>query len=139
MTSERHEEIEHIIKKKLNRADIGAKSWSTLYNGSLIVSALASAIAAIFLKLDITAHLPYRTDISAILAGVAAVLTTIAAAGGFDRKWQINRISRSRLEQLQVDLTNPQVNEEEIREELKQIIEQHEEGILGPKKKAGNS
>lgn len=39
----------------------------------------------------------YRADIADGLAAAAPLVTTLAASGGFGRKWQANRRSRGRI------------------------------------------
>ena len=120
-----------MIDQKFKSYDRWSKTWSFMYQSFLIISALASAGAALVLKLDSMKDVQYQTDISAILAGLAAVLTTLIAAGGFDRKWRVSRASRNSIEQLKINLTNPDFETGEIRAKLVEILQTHNEGVSG--------
>lgn len=72
----------------------------------------------------------FKTDIAAGASAFAALLTAIAAASGFSRKWQANRISRGKIEQLQIDMSEPGVDLKQVRKELKDIIAKHDEKIV---------
>ena len=60
----------------------------------------------------------------------ATVLASIAAAQGFARKWQANRMSRSRIDQLRVEMGNPEVDLARVRGLLLEIIRQRDDGVL---------
>jgi hypothetical protein len=108
--------------------------WSFVYHGSLILTAVFGAAAALILKLEMTKAWTYQTDISAILAGAATVMAAIAAAGAFDKKWRINRDAQLGIELMKIDLMdkdNPEVNPEEIKKNLKNITRKQSEEISG--------
>ena len=109
----------------------GCHFWSSLHHGSLYGAAVFSAASALVLKLDSLKDLSTRSDVGAALATVAALTATLAAAGGFRRKWQSNRISRGLISELRIDLTDPTSNSTEIRKSLKRIIDQHDRAIIG--------
>jgi hypothetical protein len=106
--------------------------WGFTYPLSLYTSAIASAGAGLVLKLDFLKGSPHQTDWAAVLAGSAAIISTITAVGGFNRKWFVNRSSRSGIELLRIDLSDPSVDGNYIRNRLKEIILKHDEGIDGP-------
>jgi hypothetical protein len=68
---------------------------------------------------------------AATASSVAALLGTIAASGGFERKWRANRISRGRIEELQIDLTDDSADAKSVRERLKSIMAAEDEAIVG--------
>ncbi|CUS36285.1 exported hypothetical protein [Candidatus Nitrospira nitrificans] len=73
----------------------------------------------------------YRDDVAAGLAAAATLVTTFAASGGFGRKWQANRRSRGRIDQVKIDFSSPNADAQKIREDLKAIIKQHDDSIIG--------
>lgn len=96
--------------------------WSLVYHGSTFSAALASALAVLVLQLKTLPWTPdTRADIAAILAMIASFLGAITASGGFERKWRINRLTKSTLEQLQIGLMDPEANPAEIRKELQSM------------------
>ncbi len=56
---------------------------------------------------------------------------TIGGLGGFQRKWQTNRRTKSSLERLQIELMSDQVDTHKISSSLQEIIEKHNKGIIG--------
>ena len=84
------------------------------------------------LKLEYLSYFQYQEDLAAGLAGLAAVVAAVTAAGGFDRKWRVTRASRNMLAQLKIDLLfGHDVENAEVVKKLKEIMQKHEEGILG--------
>ena len=131
MNTEELTKLKSMIDEYYTHYNKWSKRWSVIYQSSLYISAAASAIAALILKLDFMKGIQFQTDLSAILAGFAAILTTIAVSGRFDKKWRVNRASRSALKELKIDLSN-NVNSDDIRKRLKEIIRKQDEGISGP-------
>lgn len=124
------------IARQYNWYSHGSRLWSAMHHWSLGVAAILSALASIIIKMDwLKSNFPSlyssREDIVAILAFLATLITTIAAAGGFGRKWQTNRVSRGRIDRLRIAISNPAADAKEIRDELQDIIKKHDEGIIG--------
>lgn len=134
MTPEERKDLQREIEDFYRRRDFSTKTWSALHHGSLYLSAIFSAAAALILKLDSLKNISYQSDISASLAAAAAIITALTAAGSFHRKWRVNRTSRSNLAQLRIALSDPATDGASIRSELKNIIKKHDEGIIGPEK-----
>ena len=132
MTPQEKETLTIRVERLYKTRDRSTKMWSALYHGALYLSAISSASAALILKLDFLKGSNYQNDLSAILAGAGAIIATLTAAGSFHRKWRVNRSSRSALEQLRIDLSNPEMDGEKIRTSLKEIVRKHDEGIIGP-------
>ena len=136
MTEEERVFLEHQLNVKLKWFNNGSRLWSTVHHWSLGVSAASSALAAIVIKLNwLEEALPTiyanRDDAVALFAGLATIITAISAAGSFGRKWQTNRISRGRIERLQIALSDPTASAPAIRDELQDIMKKHDEGIIG--------
>src|SRR5215813_924488 len=101
----------------------GSRWWSAAHHSSLYLAAGFSAASALMLKLDSLKQWQYITDVAATVSAVAALLGTFAASGGFERKWRANRISRGKIEELRIDLTDDSADAKAVRERLKAIIE----------------
>lgn len=127
---EKHDLQEH-VSKDLSDADLWTKLWSAVHHTFLFGGAVLSAIAAIILQLDITISEITATNLATLIAGAAALTSTIAGSGGFARKWRTNRLIKVRLTQLEIDLMNPDVASANIRQDLKDIAQLRYDGIVG--------
>ena len=112
-------------RKERNSAQ---KMWSGVHH----VSLFGSIICSIFAGAQIQIY--NNPNIASILTAIAAVLTGIAASGGFERKWRSNRLSRSKADCLLIDLDNEDVDLEKIKRTYKLAIEKHDLEIIGDKK-----
>lgn len=133
MIEEERAFLEGEINRQYQRYNRGSKLWSAVHHWSLAASALLSALATLVLKSEWikTLVVTYRDDIAAGLAAAATLVAALAAAGGFGRKWQANRRSRGRMDQIKIDFSSPKVDPQKIREDLKAIIKQHDDSIMG--------
>ncbi len=109
----------------------GARLWSVAYHLTQFGSALAGALAALWIKLDVLSRTTDAKDISAALAASAAVMVTISTTGRFQEKWRANRRARASVKLLQLDLLGPAVDLEVVREKLKKIIELQSQEVSG--------
>ena len=124
------EALKDLLYRRRRWYDRGSRLWSTAHHGSLFLAAVLSAASALTLKLDTLARWPERTDLAATLSALAALLGTLAAGGGFQRKWQANRQARGKLDQLIIDQANG-ADANKVGEALKGIIEHEDKSILG--------
>lgn len=133
MTEEEKAFLEREINRQYQWYNRGSKLWSAIHHWSLAVSALLSALATLVLKSEWikTLVVTCRDDVAAGLAATATLVTTLAASGGFGRKWQANRRSRGRLDQVQIDFESTKADPQKIREDLKDIIREHDDSIIG--------
>lgn len=129
--SEEYRALVNTVERQYRWYDRGSRMWSSVHHGSLFLSAILSAAAALVLKLESAVPQASRNDTAAMLATGAALAATLAAAGGFSRKWRSNRISRGRLEQVRIDLTDPQCDLSAVRGTLKEIVAEHDRQIVG--------
>ena len=131
-------ELGERIMERIGHYTRWSKFWTTVYHVFLYLSILMSAAVALILKLESLKHATVgglsQSDMAAILAGIAAVCSTLIAGGGFSRKWRANLIARREAEQLAIDLNTVSGldNLNAIGTQLKQIIRKQNEGILGP-------
>jgi hypothetical protein len=116
--------LEQEIEKHYGWYNHGTLAWSTAHHVTLFVVPVLTAAATVLLKTD------WAPEVQIILTTAATVLASIAASQGFAKKWQANRLSRSRLDQLRVEMTNPHFDRDAVREKLVEIIRQHDEGVL---------
>jgi len=123
------------LKVELDRQyrwyNMGSRMWSAAHHASLYLAAVLAAGAALILKLDALANYPPRVDIAAIASAATALLATLAAAGGFSRKWHSNRMSRGRLVALQIEFSAADADGAAIRTQLKEIVAAHDKAIVG--------
>jgi hypothetical protein len=131
MTAQEREQLIIQIDKQYHWYLRGSRLWSFVHHGSLYMSAVLSAASALTLKLDVYKDLAARNDLAAVLATIAALLGTLAAAGGFGRKWQSNRVSRGRIQNLRLDIDASDADAARIREELKKVIADHDRALVG--------
>ncbi len=128
MDDQDRQAFQELVSKDLLDATLGTKLWSLVHHTFLFGGAVLSAAAAVVLQLG---EPNTATNLATLLAVVAALTTTIAGSGGFDRKWRTNNLIKVRLVQLRVDLMNPEVEGANIRQDLKDIAQLRYEGIVG--------
>jgi hypothetical protein len=125
------EEKEH-LKKSItdwrNARRAAQKRWSGVHHLSLFGSIICSVAATA--QIQIFDH----PNFASLLTAVAAVLTGIAASGGFERKWRSNRLSRSKGDCLLIDVMSEDADLIEIKRQYKSAIEKHDLEIVGDKK-----
>ncbi len=133
MNDQERQTFQERVSKDLSNATLWTKLWSLIHHTFLFGGAVLSAAAGVVLQLDVHVVEISATSLATLLAGAAALTTTIAGSGGFDRKWRTNRLIKVRLVQLGIDLMNPEVEDANIRQDLKDIARLRYEGIVGAK------
>jgi len=69
--------------------------------GSLFLSAALSACAGVVLKLEFfLRNEPFKKDLAAVMAVLAALLVTLSTVGGFHQRWAANRLAAAKMERL---------------------------------------
>ncbi len=82
-----------------------AARWSAVYWTSAFLGLAFGAFAAVILKIEsVKIDDAVRKDLAAMATFLAALLVGISTTGGFERKWQANRIAAAQLEELGYDL-----------------------------------
>jgi len=102
--------------------------WKFSYRMLLVLSAVFSTAAAIVPKLT-EFHWPASTDWAAILAGCAAVITTLVAALDFEVNWRINRNSRHAVKVLRLEANKATAESEVLINELQKIVRTRNEDL----------
>lgn len=125
-------ELIRYVANRLKKAQFWTKASSGVHHGFLFGAAIFGAAAAVLLQLEFASAEPLRNNIASVLAGLGSLAGIIAGAGGFERKWRTNRRTRAKLEELEIDLIDPTVDTEKIRNFLKDVGHTHDEGISGP-------
>ena len=124
-------EMQALVASELNFAARGTKFWSLLHHGFTFSAAILSALAALTLQLN---SLPWsqttRADIAAGLAAAASLIGVISISGAFGKKWRANRLTRSTLDRLSIDLTDPDCDIAAVRTALKEMKRVHDLAIV---------
>lgn len=100
------------------------KLWSLVHHLALFGSVISSVIAGTLIQLEYSGMAMVGTTIAAVLSG-------IAASGGFERKWRSNRISRSHADCLLVELDRQDVDLASVRQRFIAAIEKHDLEVVG--------
>jgi signal transduction histidine kinase len=80
---------------------LDATRWSGVFWGFSFAGLLASAAAALVLKIETLGWTDAaRKDLAAALAFVAALTVSVSTTGDFQRKWQANRLAAAQFERL---------------------------------------
>lgn len=104
----------------------GQKAWSAVHHISVFGSVVCSIAAGALIQAD-----QYKITATTLTA-IAAALTGMAAAGGFARKWRSNRMSRSRIDGILLDLEDDSCDVRELAGQLKTVIYQHDLEVVMP-------
>ncbi len=119
------------VKYWLKRWRFGQSVWSLAHHVSLFGAATMSVAIGFIVQLKTPLLAGGDETLSTSLAFGAAVLSALAAAGGFERKWRANRLSRGRLDELRIDFMADGADLHRLRERLKSIIRMHDQEVLG--------
>ena len=128
MSNEKKELKEEITSWRKKRG-AAQKRWSFTHHFALFGSIFCSVFAGAQIQFF------NNNNWATLFTSVAAVLTGVAASGGFERKWISNRLSRSKADRLLIDFIGEEFNDKEIREKFKEAIELHDLEIVGEKSK----
>jgi hypothetical protein len=112
-----------------NKFNKGQKNWSAVHYTTVFGSIILSVFAGAVLQFKSGEAMAIAT----VLTSLAAALSSLAAAGGFERKWRSNRLSRSRIDGLLMDIEGDSPNLPELTKQLKDIIMKHDLEIVGEK------
>jgi len=108
--------------------------WSIAYFGSLFLSALFSATAALVLKLECFPNKPsLKKDLAAALSTAAAVLITLSTVGNFQQKWEANRLAATATENLVYEVWKGGAGESraDIYSKIEEINQSRNDAIVG--------
>lgn len=105
----------------------GQRWWSFAHHTSVFGSIICSIAAGAFIQVSDDYKIVASTP-----TAVAAALTAMAAAGGFSRKWRSNRMSRSRVDGILLDLKDDNCDVLDLAGQLKFVIFQHDQEVVTP-------
>ncbi|MGT2471639.1 hypothetical protein [Paraburkholderia terrae] len=114
-------------RKRYNHGEIG---WSIAHYGCVFLAIFLSVAAAAVLQLP-----SKETGVATFLTSLAAALGSLGAAGGFESKWRSNRLSRSEIDCLLIDVQADKPDLEALAAKLKEIISKHDMEIVSPEDK----
>jgi hypothetical protein len=109
----------------------GQKWWSFGNHGCTVLIVAFSSTAALLAKFspDLSSAVS-NTTIAAVLSLAVTIISALQWKLGFERKWVANRMTRSALSQLRVDMMMGK-DSEVLAEALKKIYSQHDGAITG--------
>jgi hypothetical protein len=125
---EEKERLKQSITKWRKERNSAQKNWSGVHHASLFGSIACSVLAGAQIQFF------HNPQIATMLTTIAAVLTAIAASGGFERKWRSNRLSRSKADCLLIDIESEEADLDEIKTQFKAAIEKHDLDVIGEKR-----
>jgi len=103
----------------------GQRGWSVAHHISVYGAILCSVLAGALLQISAV-----PVGWAAVLTSCAAALSSIAAAGGFQRKWRSNRLSRSKADGLLLDIETDEATISTFASQLKEIIAEHDREVV---------
>lgn len=118
------------ITSDMAHAYKGQRLWSAANHGATIIIVVFSAVAALLAQAapgNMVLSVPLKNVVTA-LSLLVTVVSTLQSKLGFERKWIANRITRSALEQLEID-ENTGLSASELAKALKIIRAKHDEAI----------
>jgi hypothetical protein len=135
------DKLEKEIQKRKKWAYQGQRQWSFIQHattfGASILSLSVVAITQVknWDEIFKDTKVPDKDFSIVIVSLLAAILSSFATIGGFERKWAANRMTRSKLDELSLDLDidDSNVKAKEIKEKLQKIIREHDEQITQSK------
>jgi len=115
------------------------RAWSALYHFFLFGAAILSAAAALTLQLKTIPLVEQsRADLATIFSALASLIGVISVSGGFARKWRANRMTKAALEQIEIELMDPNCDPGKIRSKLAEMKRIHHLAIVGDEEPAKN-
>jgi hypothetical protein len=129
--SERSEVRAYVVAELHDEAR-WTRAWSALHHIFLFGAAILSAAAALLLQLKTLSLSPdARADVATVFSALASLIGVISVSGGFARKWRANRMTKAALEQIEIDLMDPNCDVGKIRAKLQDMKRIHHLAIVG--------
>ncbi|WP_194790354.1 hypothetical protein [Pseudomonas sp. UFMG81] len=121
MSDEHLQRTKAILATQEGKYRRSAMRWKFGYRFLLVVSALLASAAAIVSKLSFLDE-ELSADWSSMLAGTAAVMTTLLAALDFESNFRINRRSRHQVQVLLLDAEKTNAAPDRLLEGLQAVV-----------------
>ncbi len=104
----------------------GQTNWSVAHHAATFGSIICSITASLLIPLKTTESSVAATTLTTL----AAALTSLSSSGGFARKWRSNRLSRSKIDALLMDLEADDADLAKLTQTLKEIMLAHDQEIV---------
>lgn len=109
----------------------GQVRWSALHHGAMFGGPFLAFLTTLAVSAD------WSQFWKSAFAGATTLLTSLATAGAFREKWRINRHARSEVDDLLIQMHDPNRKEEVIRAELRRVVKEEDEGIMRAEDQGG--
>ena len=116
------ETARQLVTERRDAYRVFSRNWRLGYRFFLVLSALLSTGAAVVGKLNLIPDDSPSSDLAAILAALAAVVTTIIASLDFGVNWRANRAARHRTDMLLVESHKSDPDPDNVLDQLSAII-----------------
>jgi hypothetical protein len=125
------EQLRSEIARRRKDHYTGQRWWSFAHHTTTFGAAILSVVVALVAPLKDWPLSFIGKDIFIVITSmIAAILAALSARGGFERKWIANRLTRSKLDILQIDLLDDRADASAIKESLKRIVTEHDTAIV---------
>tara|TARA_R110000868_G_scaffold210845_3_gene460940 strand:+ start:410 stop:808 length:399 start_codon:yes stop_codon:yes gene_type:complete len=121
MSDESLDHVKEILVTQEQKYRRSSTRWKVGYRFLLVFSALLASAAAVIAKLTFIPS-DAGEDAASILAGAAAVMTTLLAALDFESNFRVNRRSRHQVQVLLLDAEKTGANPDLLLEGLKDVV-----------------
>jgi hypothetical protein len=81
---------------------------------------------------------PWQKDVAALLATLAAITGTAMSSGNFEGRWRAARHALETVQQLRIELLDPDVNLKEANAKLRQAMATYDSNVGGAEGSASN-
>lgn len=122
--------LEADLRKVRSSYNLGSRLWSFCHHFTTFGAAVLAVLTTVASQQEGWGDIP-KDDLIVYLGGATALLASLAAVGGFQRKWVANRLDRGRVHSLLLDVRGENPDLARIRAELKRTVERHDLEVLG--------
>lgn len=124
MSDEKIQKVRALLTEYEDRYRRSARNWKVGYRALLVMSAIFSTSAAVIGK-----HADGGSDVAAIFAGAAAVLTTLIAALDFEVNWRINRRSRHEVDVIALESEKSTADADKLLADLQEVVKRRNDDL----------
>lgn len=124
LTPEQRQSFEERLKIQDSFYRRNRKLWGLAHHGTVVVSIVSSAIAAVLPQLVDFTNSATQKNLTSILAGLTTILISLSTTVGFGKKWRACRLSNSKTRKLRNELIGREATEADIHR-LNQIDEEN--------------
>mgnify|MGYP001301446406 CR=1 FL=1 len=128
MSDETTQRVRALLTEYEGKYRRSAWRWKVGYRTLLVVSALFSTSAAVIGKLE-HYKLDSGSDLAAMLAAAAAVITTLIAALDFEVNWRINRRSRHEVDVIALESEKSTADADKLLANLQEVVKRRNDDL----------